>query len=176
MSYLADNMIKVADRYGLSGSVQEGDSVVTFTSDDKSLQIIGRHEIEATLTMTVNGQPFNLEDCAGNFAEHSIEMAVSRLLEGRKVMEECVSALDESGWSVEVVKTDYSNDYVRMTKGSKRAYMYPPLGGRLAVTFGDSIIINGTNRRTAAKDLYNVGFLSSHKQVPGYSGVYPIAK
>ena len=176
MSYLADNMVKVADRYGLSGSVQEGDDVVTFTSDDKSLQIVGRHEIEVTLSMTVNGQPFNLEDGASNFAEHSIEMAVSRLLKARKAMEACVSALNESGWSVEVVKTDYTRDYVRMTKGSKKAYMYPPLGGRLAVMFGDSVTINGDNRRTAAKDLYNAGFLSSHKQIPGYSGVYPIAK
>lgn len=58
MSYLADNMVKVADRYGLSGSVQEGDSVVTFTSDDKSLQIVGRHEIEATLSVMVNGAAF----------------------------------------------------------------------------------------------------------------------
>ena len=176
MSYIADNMIKVAGRYGLSGSVQEDDNIVTFTSDDKSLQIIGRHEIEVTLSMTINGQPFNLEDGASNFAEHSIEMAVSRLLKARKAMEACVSALNESGWSVEVVKTDYTRDYVRMTKGSKKAYMYPPLGGRLAVMFGDSIIINGTSGRDAAKDLHDVGFLSSHKQVPGYSGVYPIAK
>lgn len=176
MSYLADNMTKVADRYGLSGSVQEDDNIVTFTSDDKSLQIIGRHEIEVTLSMTINGQPFNLEDGAGNFAEHSIEMAVRRLLEGRKVMEDCVNALDDAGWSVEVVKTDYSRDYVHMTKGSKKAYIYPPLGGRLAVMFGDSIIINGTSGRDAAKDLHDVGFLSSHKQVPGYNGVYPIAK
>lgn len=176
MSYLADNMVKVADRYGLSGSIQEDDNVVTFTSDDKSLQIIGRHEIEATLSMDISGHTFVLEDGAGNFAEHSIEMAVSHLLKARKAMEACVSALNESGWSVEVVKTDYTRDYVRMTKGSKKAYMYPPLGGRLAVMFGDSVTINGDNRRTAAKDLYNVGFLSSHKQIPGYSGVYPIAK
>lgn len=168
MSYLADNMIKVADRYGLSGSVQEGDDVITFTSDDKSLQIIGRHEIEATLSMEISGHVFVLEDGAGNFAEHSIEMAVERLVEGRKVMEECVSALDESGWSVEVVKTDYSRDYVRMTKGSKKAYMYPPSS--------HSVTIRGINRRTAAKDLHDVGFLSSHRQIPGYSGVYPIAK
>lgn len=168
MSYLADNMIKVAGRYGLSGSVQEDDNIVTFTSDDKSLQIIGRHEIEVTLSMTINGQPFNLEDGAGNFAEHSIEMAVERLVKGRKIMEACVSALNESGWSVEVVKTDYTRDYVRMTKGNKKAYMYPPSGS--------SVTIRGDNRRTAAKDLYNVGFLSSHRQIPGYSGVYPIAK
>lgn len=168
MSYLADNMIKVANRYGLSGSVQEDDNIVTFTSDDKSLQIIGRYEIEATLSMDISGHAFVLEDGAGNFAEHSIEMAVSHLLAGRKIMEACVSALDESGWSVEVVKTDYSRDYVRMTKGNKKAYMYPPSGS--------SVTINGDNRRTAAKDLYNVGFLSSHKQIPGYSGVYPIAK
>lgn len=176
MSYLADNMTKVADRYGFTGNVHEGDDVVTFTSDDKTLQIIGRHEIEATLTMMINGQSFNLKDGAGNFAECSIEMAVRRLLEGRKVMEDCVNALDDAGWSVEVVKTDYSRDYVRMTKGSKKAYIYPPLGGRLAVIFGDNIIINGTSGRDAAKDLHDVGFLSSHKQVPGYSGVYPIAK
>lgn len=168
MSYLADNMIKVAGRYGFAGSIQEDDNVVTFTSDDKSLQIIGRHEIEATLSMDISGHAFVLEDGAGNFAEHSIEMAVSHLLAGRKIMEACVSALDESGWSVEVVKTDYSRDYVRMTKGNKKAYMYPPSGS--------SVTINGDNRRTAAKDLYNVGFLSSHKQIPGYSGVYPIAK
>lgn len=168
MSYLADNMTKVADRYGLSGSIQEGDDVVTFTSDDKSLQIIGRHEIEVTLSMTINGQPFNLEDGAGNFAEHSIEMAVRHLLESRKVMEDCVNALDDAGWSVEVVKTDYSNDYVRMTKGTKSAYMYPPSS--------HSVTIRGINRRTAAKDLHDVGFLSSHRQIPGYSGVYPIAK
>ena len=111
MSYLADNMIKVAGRYGFAGSIQEDDNVVTFTSDDKSLQIIGRHEIEVTLSMTVNGQPFNLEDGAGNFAEHSIEMAVSRLLEGRKAMEDCVNALNDAGWNVEVVKTDYSRGY-----------------------------------------------------------------
>lgn len=61
MSYLADNMVKVADRYGLSGSVQEGDDVVTFTSDDKSLQIIGRHEIEATLSMEISDHTFVLE-------------------------------------------------------------------------------------------------------------------
>jgi hypothetical protein len=168
MSYLADNMIKVAGRYGFAGSIQEDDNVVTFTSDDKSLQIIGRHEIEVTLSMTVNGQPFNLEDGAGNFAEHSIEMAVSRLLEGRKAMEDCVNALNDAGWNVEVVKTDYSRGYVRMTKGNKKAYMQPPSGS--------SVTINGDNRRTAAKDLYNVGFLSSHKQIPGCSGVYPIAK
>ena len=176
MSYLADNMIKVAGRYGFAGSLQEDDNVVTFTSDDKNLQIVGRHEIEVTLSMTVNGQPFNLEDGAGNFAEHSIEMAVSRLLKARKAMKACVSALNESGWSVEVVKTDYTRDYVRMTSGSKKAYMYPPLGGRLAFMFGDSIIINGTNRRTAAKDLYNAGVLDSHKQIPGYSGDYALAE
>lgn len=168
MSYLADNMIKVAGRYGLSGSVQEDDNIVTFTSDDKSLQIIGRHEIEATLSMEISGHVFVLEDGAGNFAEHSIEMAVERLVKGRKIMEECVAALDESGWSVEVVKTDYTRDYVRMTKGNKKAYMYPPSGS--------SVTIRGDNRRTAAKDLYNVGFLSSHRQIPGYSGVYSIAK
>lgn len=168
MSYLADNMTKVAGRYGLSGSVQEGDDVVTFTSDDKTLQIVAKYEIEATLSMMVSGQPFNLEDGAGNFAEHSIEMAVERLVKGREVLEACVAALNESGWSVEVVKTDYSNGYMRMTKGSKKAYMYPPSGS--------SITIHGANRRTAAKDLYNVGFLSSHRQIPGYSGVYPIAK
>ena len=168
MSYLTDNMVKVADRYGISGSVQEGDDIVTFTSDDKSLQIVGRHEIEVTLSMTVNGQPFNLEDGASNFAERSIEMAVSRLLKARKVMEACVSALNESGWSVEVIETDYTRDYVRMTKGIKKAYMYPPSS--------HSVTIRGTNRRTAAKDLYNAGVLDSHKQISGYSGVYPIAK
>ena len=168
MSYLADNMVKVADRYGISGSVQEGDDVVTFTSDDKSLQIVGRHEIEVTLSMTVNGQPFNLEDGASNFAEHSIEMAVSRLVEGRKALKKCVNALTDAGWTVEVVKTDYTRDYVCMTKGSKKAYMYPPSS--------HSVTIRGTNRRTAAKDLYNVGVLDSHKQISGYSGVYPIAK
>lgn len=168
MSYLADNMIKVADRYGLSGSVQEGDDVVTFTSDDKSLQIVGRHEIEATLSVMVNGRPFDLEDGASNFAEHSIEMAVSRLVEGRKALKKCVNALTDAGWTVEVVKTDYTRDYVRMTKGSKKAYMYPPSS--------HSVTIRGTNRRTAAKDLHNAGVLDSHKQISGYSGVYPIAK
>lgn len=168
MSYLADNMVKVADRYGISGSVQEGDDVVPFTSDDKSLQIVGRHEIEVTLSMTVNGQPFNLEDGASNFAEHSIEMAVSRLVEGRKALKKCVNALTDAGWTVEVVKTDYTRDYVRMTKGSKKAYMYPPSS--------HSVTIRGTNRRTAAKDLHNAGVLDSHKQISGYSGVYPIAK
>lgn len=168
MSYLADNMIKVAGRYGLSGSIQESDNVITFTSDDKSLQIVGRHEIDATLSMDISGHAFVLEDGAGNFAEHSIEMAVSRLLKARKAMEACVSALNESGWSVEVVKTDYTRDYVRMTKGSKKAYMYPPSGS--------SVTIRGTNRRIAAKDLHNAGILRSHKQIPGYSGVYPIAK
>lgn len=168
MSYLTDNMIKVAGRYGFAGSVQEGDDVVTFTSDDKTLQIVAKYEIEATLSMMINGQSFNLEDGAGNFAEHSIEMAVERLVKGREVLEACVAALNESGWSVEVVKTDYSNGYMRMTKGSKKAYMHPPSDS--------SITINGDNRRTAAKDLYNVGFLSSHRQIPGYSGVYPIAK
>ena len=176
MSYLADNMTKVADRYGLSGSIQESDNVITFTSDDKTLQIIGRHEIEATLSMEISGHTFVLEDGACNFAEHSIEMAVSRLVEGRKALKKCVNALTDAGWTVEVVKTDYTRDYVRMTKGSKKAYIYPPLGGRLAVMFGDNIIINGTSGRDAAKDLHDVGFLSSHKQVPGYSGVYPIAK
>lgn len=168
MSYLADNMVKVADRYGLSGSVQEGDNVVTFTSDDKSLQIIGRHEIEATLSMEISDHTFVLEDGAGNFAEHSIEMAVSRLVEGRKALKKCVNALTDAGWTVEVVKTDYTRDYVRMTKGSKKAYMYPPSS--------HSVTIRGTNRRTAAKDLYNAGVLDSHRQIPGYSGVYPIAK
>ena len=168
MSYLADNMVKVADRYGLSGSVQEGDDVVTFTSDDKSLQIIGRHEIEATLSMEISDHTFVLEDGTCNFAEHSIEMAVSRLVEGRKALKKCVNALTDAGWTVEVVKTDYSRDYVRMTKGSKKAYMYPPSS--------HSVTIRGINRRTAAKDLHDVGFLSSHRQIPGYSGVYPIAK
>ena len=168
MSYLADNMIKVAGRHGFDGSIQESDNVVTFTSDDHSLQIVARHEIEATLSMAVNGQPFVLEDGAGNFAEHSIEMAVSRLVEGRKALKKCVNALDDAGWTVEVVKTDYTRDYVRMTKGSKRAYMYPPSS--------HSVTIRGTNRRTAAKDLYNAGVLDSHRQIPGYSGVYSIAK
>lgn len=156
MSYLTDNMVKVADRYGISGSVQEGDDIVTFTSDDKSLQIVGRHEIEVTLSMTVNGQPFNLEDGASNFAEHSIEMAVSRLLKARKVMEACVSALNESGWSVEVIKTDYTRDYVRMTKGSKKAYMYlhlataslfvAPTGGLLPRTCTTLVSLTVTSR------------------------------
>ena len=168
MSYLADNMTKVADRYGFTGSVQEGDDVVTFTSDDKSLQIIGRHEIEATLSMEISDHTFVLEDGACNFAEHSIEMAVSRLVEGRKALKKCVNALTDAGWTVEVVKTDYTRDYVRMTKGSKKAYMYPPSS--------HSVTIRGTNRRTAAKDLYNAGVLDSHRQIPGYSGVYPIAK
>ena len=168
MSYLADKMIKIADRYGFTGSVQEGDDVVTFTSDDKSLQIIGRHEIEATLSMEISDHTFVLEDGACNFAEHSIEMAVSRLVEGRKALKKCVNALTDAGWTVEVVKTDYTRDYVRMTKGSKKAYMYPPSS--------HSVTIRGTNRRTAAKDLYNAGVLDSHRQIPGYSGVYPIAK
>lgn len=168
MSYLANNMVKVASRYGFTGDVHEGDDVVTFTSDDKALRIVARYEIEAVLSVMVNGQSFDLEDGASNFSEHAIEMAVERLVKGREIVEACVAALNESGWSVEVVKTDYSNDYVRITKGSKKAYMHP--------RSGSSVTINGDNRRTAAKDLHDVGFLSSHRQIPGYSGVYPIAK
>lgn len=163
MSYLADNMIKVAGRYGLSGSVQENDNVVTFTSDDKSLQIIGSHEIEATLSVMVNGQPFDLEDGASNFSEHAIEMAVERLVKGRKVVEACVAALSEAGWTLNV--SIY--DWIDVTKGDKKAQMYVSCS---------HIKIYGSNRRTIAKVLYDADILRSHKQVPGYSGVYPIAK
>lgn len=163
MSYLADNMTKVADRYGLSGSVQEGDSVVTFTSDDKSLQIVGRHEIEATLSVMVNGRPFDLEDGASNFSEHAIEMTVERLVKGCKVVEACVAALSEAGWTLNV--SIY--DWIDVTRGDKKAQMYVSCS---------HIRIYGSNRRTIAKVLYDAGILQSHKQVPGWSGIYALAE
>lgn len=45
-------------------STFEGDVVVTFTSDDKALRIVARHEIEAVLSVMVNGRSFDLEDGA----------------------------------------------------------------------------------------------------------------
>lgn len=163
MSYLADNMIKVADRYGLSGSVQEGDDVVTFTSDDKSLQIIGRHEIEAVLSVMVNGKPFDLEDGASIFSEHAIEMAVERLMKGRKVVEACVAALSKAGWTLNV--SIY--DWIDVIKGDKKAQMYVSCS---------HVRIYGSNRQTIAKVLYDAGILQSHKQVPGWSGIYALAE
>lgn len=167
MSYLTDNMVKVADRYGFTGSVQEGDDVATFASDDKTLQIVARHEIKATLSMTVNGQPFDLEDGASNFSEHAIEMAIERLVKGRKVVEACVAALNEAGWTLNVAKKEYLYDWIDVTKGDKKVQMYP---------LHSHVRIYDSNRRSVAKILCNAGILRSHKQVPGQSSIYALAE
>ena len=100
MSYIADDITEIADHYGFAGSVQEVDNVTTFTSNDGTLRVVARHELEATLTMTINSQPFEFEDGACNFAKHSIDMVIERLLEVRKVMENCVAALTDDGWDL----------------------------------------------------------------------------
>ena len=163
---LAERITEVAGRYGFTGSVQEGDDVVTFTSDDKALQIVAKYELEATLSMMVNGQPFDLEDGASNFAEHSIEMAVERLVKGRKVVEACVAALNEAGWTLNVAKKKYLYDWIDVTKKDKKVQMYP---------LHSHVRIYDSNRRSVAKVLYDAGILRSHKQVPGQSSIYALA-
>lgn len=163
MSYLTNNIVKVASRYGFTGDVHEGDDVVTFTSDDKALRIVARHEIEAVLSVMVNGRSFDLEDVASNFSEHAIEMAVERLMKGRKVVEACVAALSKAGWTLNV--SIY--DWIDVTKGDKKAQMYVSCS---------HIRIYGSNRQTIAKVLYDAGILQSHKQVPGWSGIYALAE
>jgi hypothetical protein len=168
MSYIADDITEIAGHYGFAGSVQEVDNVTTFTSNDGTLRVVARYEIEATLTMTINSQPFEFEDGACNFAKHSIDMVIERLIKAHKVMEDCVAALTSDGWSLEVVNPDYTSNWVNVTKKGKKAY--------LRVSDND-VHLSGSNRRTVAKVLYNAGVLSSHKQVPGgYSGVYSLAQ
>ena len=168
MSYIADDITEIADHYGFAGSVQEVDNVTTFTSNDGTLRVVARHELEATLTMTINSQPFEFEDGACNFAKHSIDMVIERLLEVCKVMENCVAALTDDGWDLEVVNPDYTRNWVNVTKNGKKAHL---------TVSSNNVNLSGSNRRIVAKVLYNAGILSSHKQVPGgYSGVYSLAQ
>lgn len=168
MSYTADDITEIAGRYGFTGSIQETDNVTTFTSDDGTLQVTARHEIEATLFMTINEQSFEFKDGACNLAKHSIDMVIERLLEDRKNMIRCVAALTEDGWGLEVVNPDYTRNWVNVFKKNKKAHM--------EVSSND-VNLSGSNRRTVARVLYDAGVLDSHKQVPGcYSGVYSLAR
>lgn len=168
MSYTADDITEIAGRYGFAGSVQEDDNVTTFTSNDGTLRVVARHELEATLSMTINGQSFEFEDGACNFAKHSIDMVIERLLETRKVMEDCAAALNDNGWNLEVINPDYTRNWVNVSKKGKKAHL---------TVSSNHVNLSGSNRRTVAKVLYNAGVLSSHKQVPGgYSGVYSLAR
>lgn len=65
MSYIADDITEIAGHYGFAGSVQEVDNVTTFTSNDGTLRVVARHELEATLTMT---HPLSLFVFAGCFS------------------------------------------------------------------------------------------------------------
>ena len=168
MSYLTNHLTEIAQEYGFSGKSENIDGVVTFTSSDKALVIAFRHELEATLTMTINGQIFEFEDGACNFADHSVRMVVERLLEDRKNMSRCVAALTDDGWDLEVVNPDYTSNWLKATKKDKKS------GLRVS---SSSVHLDGSNRRTVAKVLYESGVLDSHKQVPGgYSGVYSLAQ
>ena len=168
MSYLMDRMVEIAKEYGFSGESDQVDGVITFTSEDKTLEVVAKHELEATLNMTINGQNFEFEDGACNFADHSIRMVIERLLEDRKNMSRCVAALTDDGWDLEVVNPDYTSNWLKATKKDKKS------GLRVS---SSSVHLDGSNRRTVAKVLYESGVLDSHKQVPGgYSGVYSLAQ
>lgn len=167
MSYLTNHLTEIAQEYGFSGKSENIDGVVTFTSSDKALVIAFKHELEATLTMMINGQRFEFKDGACNFADHSVRMVIERLIKSRKDMSNCVAALTDDGWDLEVVNSDYTNNWLKATKKDKKS------GLRVS---GSSVHLNGYSRRTVAKALYNAGVITSHKQVPGYSGVYSLAQ
>ncbi len=72
-------------------------------------------------------------------------------------MSDCVAALADDGWGLEVVRPDYTRNWVNATKNGKVAHLE---------VFNNHVNLSGSNRRAVAKVLHNAGVLDSHS---GYS-------